>query len=60
MAQLYKQGDRQLVLSTPLGADVLLLTSFSGAEEMSRLFHYRLEMWSEKVDVTARTSSAKV
>jgi type VI secretion system secreted protein VgrG len=42
------QENRQLAVTTPLGKDVLLLTSFSGHEEMSRLFRFDLQMLSEK------------
>ena len=38
------QSHRHLAIETPLGKDALLLTSFSGHEEISRLFTYRLEM----------------
>jgi type VI secretion system secreted protein VgrG len=43
-----KQANRLLVLETPLGKDVLVLTAFSGREEMSRLFRYHLEMISDQ------------
>src|SRR5438552_9418452 len=43
----YTQPNRFLSASTPLGKDVLLLTAFEGEEELSRLFHYRLEFLSE-------------
>ncbi len=46
-----KQANRLLVLKTPLGEDVLELTAFSGSEEMSRLFSFRLEMISEKTSI---------
>jgi type VI secretion system secreted protein VgrG len=42
------QAHRQIAVSTPLGPDVLLLRSFSGSEEMSRLFRFQLEMFSEE------------
>jgi type VI secretion system secreted protein VgrG len=42
------QENRQLAVTTPLGKDVLLLTAFSGHEEVSRLFSYRLQMLSAK------------
>ena len=44
---------RMLAISTPLGEDVLLLTGFTGREEMSRLFTYDLEMISE-TDIVAK------
>src|SRR5262249_3605256 len=48
----YTQPGRLLVLNTPLGQDVLLLNAFSGREELSRLFSYRLEMLSANVTIT--------
>ncbi|MBI2480732.1 MAG: type VI secretion system tip protein VgrG, partial [Planctomycetia bacterium] len=47
------QQERMLKLSTPLGKDVLLLTGFSGQEEISRLFRFQLEMISDNNVVTA-------
>jgi type VI secretion system secreted protein VgrG len=44
----FTQANRPLALTTPLGKDVLLLTAFIGREELSRLFHFQLEMLSEK------------
>ena len=43
MSQVYTQEKHQLSIETPLGPDVLLLTQFSGREEMSQLFHYDLD-----------------
>jgi type VI secretion system secreted protein VgrG len=48
------QENRQLIVKTPLGKDVLLLTSFTGHEEMSRLFTYRLEMVSKRDFIAAK------
>jgi type VI secretion system secreted protein VgrG len=48
------QEKRTLAVETPLGKDVLALVSFTGQEEMSRLFHYDLEMLSEKDSIPAR------
>lgn len=42
-----KQHNRSLHLSTSLGEDALLLASFSGSEEISRLFRYQLELISD-------------
>jgi len=42
------QERRTLGIETPLGRDALLLASFSGHEEMSRLFSYRLEVVSQR------------
>ena len=50
----YTQEGRELVLETPLGPDVLLLTSFAGQEVLSGLFRYRLEMLSESDSITPR------
>ena len=47
------QKNRLLNLTTPLGDDVLLLTSFSGNEEMSRLFSFQLQMISDNNAITA-------
>jgi type VI secretion system secreted protein VgrG len=41
------QDNRLIAVDTPLGKDVLLLTGFSGTEEISRLFSFELEMISE-------------
>lgn len=40
----YTQETRRIAVETPFGGDVLLLTSFTGREEMSRLFSYELQM----------------
>src|SRR5262245_1561904 len=45
MTQLQQQT-RRLRIETPLGPDVLLLTRFTGHEEVSRLFEYQLELVS--------------
>ena len=45
---VYTQDKRPIAVETPLGKDVLLLTAFSGQEELSRPFHYQLELLSEK------------
>src|SRR5271166_5151557 len=50
MAALSQQN-RILWMDSPLGADVLLLTAFSGNESLSRLFNYRLEMVSENDNI---------
>ena len=46
------QQARMLKLSTPLGDDVLLLTGFSGQEEISRLFRFQLQMISRAAVLT--------
>src|SRR5262245_14797495 len=54
MAVGYAQKHRLLDVNTPLGEDVLLLQSFSGQEEMSRLFRYQLDLLSEDDGLDAR------
>jgi type VI secretion system secreted protein VgrG len=48
------QAKRTLALSTPLGRDVLLLVGFTGAESLSRLFSYQLELASENDAIAAK------
>ncbi|MCY2954018.1 MAG: type VI secretion system tip protein VgrG [Planctomycetota bacterium] len=48
---VYTQAGRRLMLKTPLEDDALLLTSFSGTEQLSRLYTYRLEMLSENAAI---------
>jgi type VI secretion system secreted protein VgrG len=48
------QENRSLAIQTPLGPDALMLTAFSGHEELSRLFNYQLELLSEKEDIAAK------
>src|SRR5262245_44911235 len=50
----YTQEKRLLAVTTPLGKDVLLLASFRGQEELSRLFRFELLMYSEKESVAAK------
>ena len=52
-AVVLKQSERLLSLVTPLGPDVLLLTAFTGREEMSRLFRYSLELISDDPAIAA-------
>jgi type VI secretion system secreted protein VgrG len=42
------QDTHRISISTPLGKDVLLLRGFSGSESMSQLFHFDLQLLSEK------------
>ncbi len=42
MAPSYTQDNRQIQLTTPVGKDALLLETFQGVEELSRLFTYEL------------------
>jgi type VI secretion system secreted protein VgrG len=46
------QKERLIYCNTALGEDVLLLTSFVGREEMSRLFSYQLDFISENKNIT--------
>ena len=46
MATTYTQDNTYLTVTTPLGADVLMLTSMHGEEGMSSLFYFDLEMVS--------------
>ena len=43
----YSQANRPIAVTTPLGADVLLLQQFSGSEAISKLFRFRLELLAE-------------
>ncbi|MDQ5838269.1 MAG: type VI secretion system tip protein VgrG, partial [Acidobacteriota bacterium] len=47
MSATYKQDTLKLQITTPLGADKVLVRAFSGEEQMSGLFHYALELVSE-------------
>jgi type VI secretion system secreted protein VgrG len=40
----FTQSKRPLRVTTPLGPDALLLTSFTGSEEVSRLYQFQLEL----------------
>jgi type VI secretion system secreted protein VgrG len=53
VATRYSQDDRPMRLETPLGRDKLLLTGFSGQEELSRLFHFDLEVFADAADQVA-------
>jgi len=46
----YTQENRLISLTTPLGADKLLLAGFSGHEAISRLFSFHLDLLSESLD----------
>ena len=43
----YVQADRAMTVSTPLGDDVLLMVGFFGAESISNLFSYQIEVIAE-------------
>jgi len=45
------QANRLLNLNSPFKPDQLLLTGFRGTEELSRLFHFELDMIGEDVSV---------
>ncbi len=47
MIQNATQATRPLAVFTPLGSDTLLLQRFVGTEEVSGLFHFRLDLLSE-------------
>jgi type VI secretion system secreted protein VgrG len=44
----YTQANRSLALTTPLGPDALLLEKVSGAEALSELFRFQLDLLAEK------------
>jgi len=44
----HTQHDRPLVVTTPLGPDVLLLTDFRGHEGISQLFSFHLDLLAER------------
>jgi type VI secretion system secreted protein VgrG len=44
---------RMLEISTKAGAGAFVVQRFSGREELGRLFEYRLELLSERSDITA-------
>jgi type VI secretion system secreted protein VgrG len=43
----FKQTDRLMQFTSPLGKDVLLIESLEGAEGISRLFEFRVELLAE-------------
>ena len=47
----YTQDNRRIGIGTPLGKDVLLLSSFQGEEGISRLFRFDLELLSENESI---------
>jgi type VI secretion system secreted protein VgrG len=51
-----KQADRLMQFSSPLGKDVLLIESLEGAEGISRLFEFRVELLAT-VDTTINPKS---
>lgn len=53
------QSKRQLKISTPLGDNKLVLTGFSGREEMSRLFSFQLDLLSNTQGIDPKTIVGK-
>jgi type VI secretion system secreted protein VgrG len=51
MPDTFTQKGRLIAVDTPLGADRLLLRSFSGSEAVSQLFHFQLDLASEDFEV---------
>jgi type VI secretion system secreted protein VgrG len=47
----YTQDNSLIAIHTPLGKDVLLLTGFKGAEGLSRLFDFELDLLSENPNI---------
>jgi type VI secretion system secreted protein VgrG len=45
------QENRQIAIATSLGPDVLLFKKMLGTEELGRLFEYKVELLSSKVDI---------
>ena len=54
-----KQDPHRLEVTTPLGQDKLLLTSFQGTEEFSRPFHFGLTMVSEDPSIDPKSIVGK-
>jgi type VI secretion system secreted protein VgrG len=48
---VFAQNQRFLNLTSSLGPDVLLATGFSGREQISSLFHFQLDLLSERDDI---------
>ena len=44
--------ERMLEISTKAGAGVFVVQKFSGREDLGRLYEYRLELLSERADIT--------
>jgi type VI secretion system secreted protein VgrG len=44
---IYKQADRWMTVTTPLGPDDLLLVGFTGHEAISQLFAFQLDLIAE-------------
>jgi type VI secretion system secreted protein VgrG len=46
----YKQAERPLKITTPLGPDILLITGFRCQEEISRVFDLQVELIADRKD----------
>ncbi len=55
----YTQTNRRIAISTPLGADELLLRSFSGSEAISQIFHFDLELLSANPSIDLESITGK-
>lgn len=51
MSTNYTQDNLGLTVTSPLGANDLLLRSLNGEDRISGLFHYQLELYSQKSDL---------
>ena len=47
------QTNRKVQITTPLGKDAVLVSRFTGSEQMSSLFQFSIELFSEKADLSA-------
>jgi type VI secretion system secreted protein VgrG len=59
MANPLSQHNRLIKLETPLGPDKLLVQSFSGEEEISRLFRFQLDLISEEAGIAPKSIVGK-
>jgi len=59
MADALTQANRIVSITTPLGDDVLVLTKFSGREELSQLFEFKAETLSTTLDCDATSIVGK-
>src|SRR5260370_36364234 len=49
---MYEKTDRPIKLTTPLGANALLLVELQGREAISQLFHFELKTaWNNKTQL---------
>lgn len=56
---IFDQQDRTLEIKTPLGENVLLLTSLRGEERISDLFRFDLDVLSEQGDIDPKSLLGK-